>query len=310
MNDYERMARIQRILKIYKVDFPVIGCLFNNGEYRLINIIKYFQKLGISNEQFGFQLTVNETLFKSVTVENHTLSWKDLTKQINLPGGKSKTLNFELDPIMVFENSKLDYLKNDRDHIGRTIKNLRSKLKLSQETVADRIASNKQYLSRIENDKSDLEFNTLKKIYEVGFKKKLFISYFEENDFINTYSNSIFTNDFIEWITKNKKRLDLIEGIGVKLIDELHKDSILSTEELAEIPFEDLRSKLESYKKPLSFYHFPETWSLQAKCLQKNDWFSLIKIQRMLKSNPTTNESSRLELIAKKETKHSLFEIQ
>lgn len=310
MNDCVKMARIQRILKIYKVDFPFIGCLFTNGEYRVINIIKLFQALGITEGQFGFELTENESLFSSVTLENHTLSWKNLTKQIKLPSGVSKTLVFEIDPITVFENSKWDRSKNDQDHIGKTIKNLRSNLKLSQDTVARRIASNKQYLSRIENDKSDLEYNTLKKIFEVGFNKKIFISHFEENDFINTYSNSIFTNNFIEWINKNSNRLDLIEGIGEKLKQELDRDNIKTTEELAKIPFEDLRNILASYKKPISFYHYPETWLIQAKYLQKKDWISLIKLQRMLTNKLAEKESSKLEIIAKRETKHHLFEIE
>ncbi|MFZ1678728.1 MAG: helix-turn-helix transcriptional regulator [Saprospiraceae bacterium] len=304
------MSRIQRILKIYKVEFPVIGCLFTNGEYRVINIIKFFQALGIEKGQFGFELTEKESLFNAVTLENHTLSWKELTKHIKLPSGSSRTLVFELDPITVFENSKLDYLKNDRDHIGRTIKNLRSKLKLSQETVAGRIASNKQYLSRIENDKSDLEFNTLKKIYEVGFNKKIYISHFDENNFLNTITQCLFTHTFIDWIEKNDDRLDLIEGIGPALINEFEKNKIKSTEELANTSFENITHILASCKNRISSYHYPESWSIQAKYLQRKDWFSLIKIQRMLISKPDSNERSKLEIIARRETKHDLFEIE
>lgn len=310
MNDYEKMSRIQRILKIYKVDFPNIGCLFTNGEYRVINIIKLFQKLGLTKGQFGFELTENESLFNAVTLEDRALSWKGITKQIKLPSGISRTLEFDLDPITVFENSKLDYLKNDRDHVGRAIKNLRSKLKLSQETVAGRIASNKQYLSRIENDKSDLEFNTLKKIYEVGFNKKIYISHFDENNFLNTFTHSVFTGTFIDWIEKNADRLDLIEGIGPALIHEFEKNQIKSTAELANTSFENITSILASGKNLISSYFYPESWSIQAKYLQRKDWFSLVKLQRMLTSKPDSNERSKLELIARKETKHNLFEIE
>ncbi len=304
------MSRIPRISKIYKIDSPHIGVIFTNGEYKILNLKTMFQKIGIKQGQFGFELLENEQLFNSVEIVNRTLSWKSMIKKIDLPRSASKNLTFEIDPVTIYKYSKIDPVKASSYHVGRSIKNMRNKLKLSQDDIAQNIGSNKQYVSRIENDKSDLEFNTLKRIYELGFNRKVFISHFDESDFLNTYSNSIFSNHFISWIEKNNNRLDLIEGIGKKIKHEFEKENITSTKELANLPFDSLIDILKSFGQPFSFYHFPESWAIQAKYLQNKDWINLLKLQRMLKSKSSEDESSKIEIIAKKETKHHLFEIE
>lgn len=304
------MKRIPRITGIYKIEFPTVGCIFTTGEYRIINLKTLFQKLKMSKDQFGYELLTNNDLFNAVEVSNNTLSWKDLTLAIELPSGELKNLPFEMDPISIYNFSKPDPSKENQYKVGRTIKNLRLKLKLSQTEIAQQIGSNKQYISRIENDKSDLEFNTLKRIYELGFNRKLFISHFVEDDFINTYSNSIFTMSFITWIEDNCSRLDLIEGIGDAIKRDFEKENIKTTSALAELPYESVKDILESNNRPIALCHFPETWAIQAKYLQHKDWFNLLKLQRMLKSDPEKNESSKLEIIAKRETRQELFEIK
>ena len=304
------MSRILRILKIYKIEFPQIGCVFSNGEYRLINVRKIFKELGIRKDDFGFELLNEEALFNSVELDNGTLSWKGLTKNISLPGGRVSALSFDMDPINLYKYSQPDPSKKEPYKVGQLIKSVRSRLKLSQESLAQSIGSNKQYVSRIENDKSDIEFNTLNRIFEMGFDKKVCLTYYVEDDFINTYSNSFFTNSFLTWIEINCHRLDLVEGIGDKLKEDLEKVNIKTTAELAELSYESLKVILESFKRPFTFYHYPETWAIQAKYLQHKDWLNLVKLQRMLKSNPGEQESSKLEILAKKETKQSLFEIE
>lgn len=304
------MSRILRILKIYKIDFPQIGCVFSNGEHRLINVKTVFEKIGIGEDDFGFELLQEESLFNSVELDNGTLSWKDLTKTIPLQGGRVTSLSFDLDPITLFKYSNADPSKSDPYKVGQLIKKVRSGLNLSQDSLAQSIGSNKQYVSRIENDKSDIEFNTLNRIFEMGFDKKVCLTYYVEDDFINTYSHSFFTNSFLSWIETNCHRLDLIEGIGDDLMEVLGKEKIKTTAALATLPYESLKSILESNHKHISLLHYPETWGIQAKYLQHKDWLNLVKLQRMLKSNPDSQESSKLETIAKKETKQDLFSIQ
>ena len=303
------MSRILRILKINKIEFPRIDAVFSNGEHRLINIEKIFQQAGIKESDFGFELVHNEDLFNSVELINGALSWRKITKKIRLPSGSVKNLSFDLDPVTVYNNSQLDPSRKDSYRVGQTIKKLRSKLKLSQDTLAQAIGSNKQYVSRIENDRSDIEFKTLNRIFEMGFDKKVCLTYYVEDDFINTYSNSFFTNSFLIWIENNCNRLDLIEGISDAIIEDFEKENITSAASLADLPYEKIAAILASKHRPISFYHFPETWGIQAKYLQHKDWFNLLKLQRMLKADPEKKESSKLEIIAKKETKQDLFEI-
>ncbi len=303
------MSRILRILKIYKIESPQIGCVFSNGEYRLIDVKSFFNALGIREGDFGFELLRNADLFNSVELSGGTLSWKSLTKIITLKGGKVTALSFDLDPINLYKYSKPDPSKKDPYKVGQLIKKVRSGLNLSQDALAQSIGSNKQYVSRIENDKSDIEFNTLNRIFEMGFDKKVCLTYYVEDDFINTYSNSFFTNSFLTWIEDNCNRLDLIEGIDEAIMEDLAKENIKTTSALAELSYEVLKTILERNKQPITFYHHPETWAIQAKYLQHKDWFNLVKLQRILNSNPGEKESSKLEIIAKKETKQDLFEI-
>jgi transcriptional regulator with XRE-family HTH domain len=44
---------------------------------------------------------------------------------------------------------------------------------LTQEDLAQKSGTTRTYISRIENDKSDLELATLRKIIEIGLGKKL-----------------------------------------------------------------------------------------------------------------------------------------
>lgn len=304
------MSRVLRILKIYKIEFPHIGCVFSNGEHRLINVKSFLKTQRIKETDFGYAILQDQVLFNTVELVNGTLSWKKLITAIKLPSGVKKTFTFDLDPLTLYEKSKPDPSKREPYKVGQTIKNLRSRLKLSQDNLAQAIGSNKQYVSRIENDRSDIEFNTLNRIFELGFDKKVCLTYYVEDDFINTYSNSFFSNSFLEWIENNYQRLDLIEGIGDAEIKAFENEKITSSADLAELPYEELKKILLSLSKPISTYHHPETWNTQAKYLQHSDWFNLLKLQRMLKSKPGKNERSTLEIIAKRETKEDLFEIR
>ena len=57
--------------------------------------------------------------------------------------------------------------------IGLMIKQARKEAGLTQEELASRSGTSKHYISRIENNKSDIEMLTLKKIVEAGLGRKL-----------------------------------------------------------------------------------------------------------------------------------------
>jgi DNA-binding XRE family transcriptional regulator len=63
-----------------------------------------------------------------------------------------------------------------RQVLGRQLKSLRKELGLSQLDVANRIGTQRTYISHIENGHSDLEIQSLKRIVEVGLGRELEIS--------------------------------------------------------------------------------------------------------------------------------------
>jgi ribosome-binding protein aMBF1 (putative translation factor) len=60
--------------------------------------------------------------------------------------------------------------------LGVMIKQAREELHLSQSELAEKADTNKSYISRIENDASDIRLSTLMKIVEKGLGGKLRIS--------------------------------------------------------------------------------------------------------------------------------------
>ncbi len=60
--------------------------------------------------------------------------------------------------------------------LGILIKQERQKMKLSQSQLAKKAHTNKSYISRIENDASDIRLSTLAKIVQQGLGGKLKIS--------------------------------------------------------------------------------------------------------------------------------------
>jgi transcriptional regulator with XRE-family HTH domain len=60
--------------------------------------------------------------------------------------------------------------------IGKMIKENRLKSGLTQQELALKSGTTRTYISRIENERSDIELGTLKKIIESGLGKKIEIS--------------------------------------------------------------------------------------------------------------------------------------
>jgi DNA-binding XRE family transcriptional regulator len=60
--------------------------------------------------------------------------------------------------------------------LGVMLQKLRKKKKLTQEELAERCGTTKNYISRIENDASDIRLSTLMRIFKEGFGATLKIS--------------------------------------------------------------------------------------------------------------------------------------
>ena len=166
------IRNIPRIIKISEVKGFIIYCVFNNGEHRVIDFNQLFKAWNTKENVFQKQLLAKE-IFQKVQLHEGTLRWPDLTQKIKLSNGMEFDAPFDIDPIVLYEASEPDTIRNKKYRIGHLIKKARKELGLTQHELAVKSGTTKNYISRIENDKSDIELSTLRKIIEIGLDKDL-----------------------------------------------------------------------------------------------------------------------------------------
>ena len=164
--------KIPRILKLYKVEGFSVTCVFNTGEFRKIDFEPLFIKWKLEKDPFQKKLMVPDE-FSQVEVIGGTLTWPNITKTTKLSNGMEFNVSLDLDPLVLYEASIPDEDANKRYKIGAMLKQARLEAGLTQEELAKRSGTTKNYISRIENDRSTIEVNTLIKIIEVGLGRKL-----------------------------------------------------------------------------------------------------------------------------------------
>lgn len=162
--------KIPRILKIEEIDGFKITCMFNNGESRLIDFETIFNEWKISKSDIEFPL-LNKSEFKKVELRNHTLSWKNIETKLIGEDGSEQIHPYEIDPLTLFNSSQ--ETENEISKFGSLIRRARKKAGLTQEQLAEKSGTSRFYISRIENNKTDVELSTFRKIIEAGLGKHL-----------------------------------------------------------------------------------------------------------------------------------------
>lgn len=166
--------KIPRILKINWIKGLSISVVFNNGESRIIDFRNFLKKIKMNKDAPAFIL-FDPNEFAKVKLEGNTLSWENVEQYITQKNGDKIKVPYEIGADVLFKNSQSE--KSDFSlKIGQMIKKARLKSGLTQEDLAAKSGTSRSYISRIENERSDLELNTLKKIIETGLGKKLDIS--------------------------------------------------------------------------------------------------------------------------------------
>lgn len=165
--------KIPRIIKVNWVKDSSISVVFNNGESRIIDIYGLLKNLNLIYSP-AKMLLYPEELAKVELVDN-TLSWENIEQYITMRDGGKKRVPFEIGADVLFRYSKPE--KSEiLMKIGKMIKENRLKSGLTQQELALKSGTTRTYISRIENDRSDIELGTLKKIIESGLGKKIEIS--------------------------------------------------------------------------------------------------------------------------------------
>ena len=170
---HKRLPKILKINSINKKQLK-ISVLFSNGEDRILDFNKIFKsdwKVTKSDPEYKL---MNPAEFEKVKIANHTLSWDNADLFITGFDGKKKKVPYEVGADTLFELSEVDEKLNIS--IGSLFRKARLAAKLSQEKVAELSGTSRTYITKLENDGSDVEIMTLKKIVEAGLNKHLTIS--------------------------------------------------------------------------------------------------------------------------------------
>lgn len=165
-----KTAKLPRILKIEKVEDFNVYVVFNNGEIRLLDFIQIFQNWCINESDIEYKL-LNKAEFKKVKLRNQTLSWENITVKLTDENGIEKEYPYEIGADVLYRLGKTTDLLNEK--FGEIIRKERIKAGLTQDELAHRAGTTRFYISRFENNKSDIELSTFKRIVESGLGKRL-----------------------------------------------------------------------------------------------------------------------------------------
>ena len=163
--------KIPRIIKIEKVQDFLIQCMFNNGESRMLDFQKIFIDWKVSETDIEYPL-LDPKEFKKVTLRNFTLSWSNIEIKIKNENGDVEIHPYEIGADVLYNLSQeLKVVAKPR--FGSLIRTARLKAGLTQAQLAQRSGTSRFYISRLENNKTDLEMSTFRKIVEAGLGKNL-----------------------------------------------------------------------------------------------------------------------------------------
>ena len=160
-----------RILKIEKIKGFKITCMFNNGDSRLLNFEEIFKDWKVSENDIDYPLLTKKE-FQKVQLRNQTLSWSNIEVKLLDEDGNEQIHPYEIDPLTLFKLSE-EIEESDIFKFGSIIRRARKKAGLTQEQLAERSGTSRFYISKLENNKTDVELSTFRKIVEAGLGKHL-----------------------------------------------------------------------------------------------------------------------------------------
>ena len=166
-----RKIIIPRILKINWVEGLMTSVVFNNGESRTIDFRKVIQDTGIEEDSWA-SILFNPEEFRKVELQNNTLSWSNVVQFITLKDGQKKKVPYEIGADVLFKYSQPEESAAWKK-VGQLIRKARLESGLTQQQLASISGTTRNYISRIENERSDIELATLWKIIETGLGKHL-----------------------------------------------------------------------------------------------------------------------------------------
>ncbi len=165
-----KTVKIPRILKIDKIDGFKIYVIFNNGETRLLDFDKILNDWNLKDSDMEYKL-YDLSEIRKVRLRNQTLSWDNLPTKLIDDKGQEMEFPYEIGPDVLYRLSQDSDIPNQG--YGDIVRKARIKAGLTQDELARRAGTTRFYISRFENNKSDIELSTFKRIIESGLGKRL-----------------------------------------------------------------------------------------------------------------------------------------
>jgi DNA-binding XRE family transcriptional regulator len=169
-------TKIPIIIKINEIRGMKISVRFSTGQDRILDFERIVKgKMNNYPNSIRHEL-MDPTEFKKVRLTNHTLCWDNISTEVKLKNGDIVKMPLGIGADVLFKFSTPD-LKRENIEIGPMLKALRIKEGKTQDEVAILSGTSRTYISRIENQKSDIELFTLEKIVKAGLNRELKISF-------------------------------------------------------------------------------------------------------------------------------------
>lgn len=167
------MKLLPKIIRILEITPFKITVLWNTAEIRVIDFSPLFQVWEEEGEAYVTDIKEWDVFKKATVSDNGTLAWNNIPVSFTFKGERH-TAPLELDAQELYRQS-LPVRKVDGINVGALLREARLKAGLSQSDVALKSGTSRHYISRIENEKSDIQLATFQKIVELGIGKKVVI---------------------------------------------------------------------------------------------------------------------------------------
>lgn len=166
------MKTIPKIIEVKNIENNQITFLINDGSYRKINFKDFFKK---HSSKFSEKLLNDKVLFSEVKIMNDTLGWEKLGIESKDIEGKSVFYPYEIDPLVLIEESKEETTLPKE--IGLFIKQKRLEYGISQKELAKKSGISTKHLSKIEK-RTNYNLKSIQKIIQQGFSGTMEIQIF------------------------------------------------------------------------------------------------------------------------------------
>jgi len=149
------------IIEIIAVEPFSIITKWSDGEIRKTNYVHKINEWHQSSNPLYQQIAQWEN-FKKVTVRDGVLSWPEIRVEFDFGNG-TRSEPFEFDPVVTRNESEI-IATSLVPNIGSTLLIARKAAKLTQNDLARRIGTTKQYISKVERGIVSPQTDTLQRI--------------------------------------------------------------------------------------------------------------------------------------------------